>query len=1031
MHYFHLLFAFLLFSFETTAQHLPAALQKPVEDPQACFTNLDTHNGLSSNTITCLLQDGNNYIWIGTTGGLNKYDGRKFKIYGKNPFDTSGLKSGYITCSVKGLHGSVYIGTDKGLYIYVPEKDKFFPLDLSTENHPEKLPYVRAAILIKENLWIDTNKGILLKYNIKSNAVIFIEKHLKPRQPYYRYHSLFLDGKDNLWIAGRGINPYYYNLMNKKGYKLKIYDTGKNSDSKKHIKRNGATDYYEDENRNLFVLGTDGIFFYDHKNDTLIFQRRGTTYQIINDKNGNKWLGTAGGLIFYEKSTENTFLFKHKKHKKTSLAGNYVFKIMEDNFGNIWLGTDNGISIYEKKQYNVKPFTEIPGVVNSPGGQTVTAVAEDKNGNLWLGYAESGLDYFNRKNKTFLHIKKEDKKGLADNHISCLYFDNDGDLYIGLWSGTGFQILNINTGIFQLYTRNKIRKTEDWYNDFAEDDSGRLFVGFWGADGLTTFDKSKGKFTAFYKNKLKHQENSRLITKIYKYKDGTFWIGTTDGGLHHFFPGPDTAISYFANRKNSHGLFSNKTNDITSDINGNIWIAGETLQKYIPAKDTFISYGDKNLPGNYVSVIADSAGKIWFTSETTGLFVLNPKTKKIKNFTYKNGLHTGFFTKAKAYLSDGKLFFGTKTGFIIISPGTFEAGYQLPKPFFGAFYANNKLKYFETAIPGRVVLRPDEKVFRMEINCTDMAKPAAYKYQYKLAGYDKSWLNLNTKDRTVRYSNLPSGDYKLIIRLGDNNGNWSDYKAAIPITVLSPFYKQWWFIVLNILAAGAVFVYVAYQREKELKQRYANLEIKQQLFRAQMNPHFLYNAMASIQNFLFKSETKTAVDYLSGFGRLFRYVLDNSKEEFIPLEKEMETLQLYLKLQQLRFPDKFSCEFNIDEDLVTDLVLIPPMLAQPIIENALEHGIFPKKGKGHITISFTKLKSSLQLKIQDNGLGFYHKKHEKKKHKSSALEITKSRLRLLEKKYKYKSSFEIKQTRDETGNVNGTVVRFKLPLVYC
>ncbi len=1030
MRCFLLSFVFALLWSPVFAQHLPLSVISPTEDPQVRFKNLDTHNGLSSNTITSLLQDNKGYIWIGTTDGLNKYDGRKFKVYRKNPFDTTGLTSGYITCLLKDLKGKIYVGTDKGFYIYIPKKDLFEPLDLHIENHTGKRPYVRAAILIDGDIWIDTNKGILLKYNTKTGKSHFVVKHKNPNQPYYRYHSLFLDSKKNLWIAGRSMAPYYYNLNSEKGHKLRVFEPDLIKGETKYFKRNDATDYYEDEKQNIFILGTDGIFYYDFDNDTIIFQRSGTTYEMMSDKAGNLWFATANGLIFYEKSSGKSYLYKHQKHNKVSLASNYVFKILEDNFGNLWLGTDNGISILKKRNNSIKSFVEIPGIENSPGGQSVSAVAEDKDGNLWIGYEEDGLDYFNRKKKTFLHIKKNNKKSLADNHISCLYIDKDDDLYIGLWSGAGFQIYNTKTETFNLYRKNKKNRTEDWYTDFAEDNTGKMFIGFWGADGLAGFDKKSGRFTAFYEEKFERLNESRLITRIFKNNDGTFWIGTTEGGLHRFFPKHDTAISYFSDDDNARGLFSNKINDITSDLDGNIWIAGEALQKYIPSKDTFIIYGKKNLPDNLVSIIADSSGNIWCASKMHGLFVLNAKTGKIKNLNSKGELLTDYFTKARAYMKDGKLFFGTKSGFHIISPESINTNIKLPEPFFGAFYVNNILKYFEKTIPERIILKPDEKIFWMEVNCSDMAQAGNYIYQYKLDGYDETWVDLNTKDRTIRYSNLQSGDYKLTVRLGDNNGNWSAHTASIPITVLSPFYKRWWFILMILLSAASIFVYIVYQRENEFKLRYANLEIQQQLFRVQMNPHFLYNAMASIQNYLFKSETKMAVNYLSSFGRLFRNVLDNSKEEFIQMEKELETLRLYLYLQQLRFPGEFSYVFNIDEELETDLVLIPPMLAQPIIENALEHGIFPKKGKGHITIDFTKFKSYIELKIQDNGLGFYHKKQEQKNHKSSALQITKSRLRLLEKKYKYKSSFEIKELKDDKGKVKGTVVKFYLPLIY-
>jgi len=220
-------------------------------------------------------------------------------------------------------------------------------------------------------------------------------------------------------------------------------------------------------------------------------------------------------------------------------------------------------------------------------------------------------------------------------------------------------------------------------------------------------------------------------------------------------------------------------------------------------------------------------------------------------------------------------------------------------------------------------------------------------------------------------------------------------------------------------------------RQNKLKTEQQMLSLQQKLFRSQMNPHFIFNSLASIQNFVVKQDSKKASIYLSRFSELVRSILDNSTQEYIPFEKEVSTIENYLELQKVRFPDKFDYSIHVDEKIDVEGVLIPPMLAQPFIENSIEHGIKHKKAKGNIHIRFTLKNNMIVFEVEDDGVGrekardILYKMN--KEHKSLATAITRERIQVLNKKLKKKIKFHILDLKNAENEPSGTIVKIKIP----
>ncbi|HEY9114403.1 MAG TPA: tetratricopeptide repeat protein [Bacteroidales bacterium] len=239
----------------------------------------------------------------------------------------------------------------------------------------------------------------------------------------------------------------------------------------------------------------------------------------------------------------------------------------------------------------------------------------------------------------------------------------------------------------------------------------------------------------------------------------------------------------------------------------------------------------------------------------------------------------------------------------------------------------------------------------------------------------------------------------------------------------------------SIAVGGFIVVFflliVLYLRQNRLKAIHEKIMIQQKLLRSQMNPHFIFNSMASIQNYIIDEKPEKANIYLARFAKLMRNILDSSAEEFVPLASELSTIENYLELQKVRYHNMFNYSFEIDERIDVESVMIPPMLAQPFIENSIEHGFRHKKDKGNMKISFKLNGELIHFEVEDDGIGRQKSQEIKvlqnENYKSMATLITLERINILNKKMKTKILLKIEDLKNEIGNPLGTRVIFDIP----
>ena len=307
-------------------------------------------------------------------------------------------------------------------------------------------------------------------------------------------------------------------------------------------------------------------------------------------------------------------------------------------------------------------------------------------------------------------------------------------------------------------------------------------------------------------------------------------------------------------------------------------------------------------------------------------------------------------------------------------------------------------------------------------------------YYYRLEGVDKDWLPAD-QDQAAHYNQLQNGDYRFMVKCINRDGLVSDKITFLLISVKPPFWKTWWFYLLSILLIALLVLFIfkklaERRKEKELlkmnyQKQIAAMEMK--TLRAQMNPHFIFNSLNSIDTFILKNESDNASDYLDKFSRLVRLILDNSRSEWVLLESELKALELYIELESVRFENAFSYTINIDPSVSPSSVMLPPLIIQPYVENAIWHGLMHRKEPGsRISITISKKEDNLQIEISDNGVGreaaskLKGKKNEL--HKSHGMKITAERLSVVNDIYHVNAGVIVTDMLNDLGGSAGTKV---------
>ena len=355
-----------------------------------------------------------------------------------------------------------------------------------------------------------------------------------------------------------------------------------------------------------------------------------------------------------------------------------------------------------------------------------------------------------------------------------------------------------------------------------------------------------------------------------------------------------------------------------------------------------------------------------------------------------------------------------------------KAPVKKPLLFFSGFMVND-------TIPGNLdeagVYSSDERKFRFVISSPTLRNKENIRYHYQLLGYDDAWFTGDYFDNEIVYNALAPGDYTLFVK-AENSGVFSDV-ISYSFTITAPFYTRWWFVGTVVIILLLV-VTMIYRYRLQLQERKAKLENELAASRltaiqSQMNPHFIFNSLNSIQDLVLKRDVDNSYTFITKFSNLVRRTLNYSDKDFIEFSQEIKLLELYLSLEKLRF--KEDLEFEIRTNGIDDL-LIPPMLIQPFIENALLHGLLHKEGRKKLIVSF-ELNEHLTCTIEDNGIGREKsreiKNRQRAEHESFSGEAIRKRFSILSRLFQSELGYEYEDLYEGERAI-GTRVKLTIPV---
>ena len=949
----------------------------PALNAQPAVVKLYTVNdGLPSTETGAACQDKYGYLWVSTTGGFSRFDGRQFVNYSLAD-GLPALNGNYI---FQDSHERLWLGTGAGISQFKNSRFITYPTNDSLNIH-----YVSNFTETKDKqLWAFTDKGVykfndsvwekqILYPRFRSNSCINMIETNGELYVIYR-EDILCRTKDAKWIHIAFIHDgSILNSVTTKDNQIYV-GTGKN--------------IYEVRNHRLITL------YESNKAESNFFS------SFLVDSKKRLWLA---GNDYLKISIPGDF-----RHFPDSIRNQYgyIFSIKEDSSGNVWLGSRKGLVKIKNIAYTVVDKDEIP----SDGLFNIIPLPDNR---LIFSYGtKSGLlVYQDSYCRQIMPPPLPGNKNYYNDPVDAYTFDEKNSL----WMITRFRkFLHFNGNILEDFSSALHLSTLEYIYDVAYIKNRHQF--FICADSTLLYGSSL-KLTTFIPN------NTSIPimkpTRVHEIANGLVLLFIEGKGLYcidaanNLISLTDGAnFNYPGNGLQSAVCFSNETND-------NFWmsIPGFGLYEYgfsknkLPFLKNYFTVKNGLQSNNILSLTNDRQNRLWVvTSKGLDILQLNYLGKwEVFNYATTDELtFNGSYYEKLITDAVGNVWLSSPNKILKFNSANIKLHKEPPRMIIEKVSLSFKetdwskstdslYSYYQ--LPYNPVLKYNQNSLSIFFNAIDLFTTNSYpEYSYKLLPLDTSWsIPFNTK--SVSFAQLPAGKYRFIVRAKDMASGWSQ-PAVFFFTITPSFWNRWWFRIIIIVIAASVIISIFRARIKKIRQdsfienQLKELEMK--ALKAQMNPHFIYNALNSIQALIANDKKAEGIHYIGSFSRLLRQVLDNSENNVISLDKELETIGFYIQLESLRLDLKLQYKKIIPENIVAEFEKIPPLILQPFVENALWHGLSNKEGEKEIKIRVSTMNEWLVCDITDNGIGRVKaeelKKNSRLIHQSKAIDITRKRL---------------------------------------
>lgn len=1012
--------------------------------------NMNIQKGLSQNTIYCMTQDNKGFMWFGTWDGLNRYDAYNFLIYNR--------EQGLSNEAVRALFqdgDSIYVGTENGLNIIRLSTGQITSY-YSIPGDSNSLSNNWINHIYKDHagtIWLSTASGLSeFQKNTHRFRQVFSRDYGNPLRSNHM-NMMAQDKHDNYWIAT--------------SYGLVFYDPVRQSLTRYfHIPAdetslpdNHVNCILFDENQTLWIGTKSGLAHFDPiagkfekievPGDTEKIATAKEVLSLMAEPGKGIWVGTNGnGLLFYSFADKKISHFVHIPNRLYSLSDNRIYSIFKDNNNNIWVGTFNGLNRLDRETPKFRSYRNNSEFSNSLSNNSVWCFIEDKPNVIWIG-TDDGINIFDKVNNNYSFIRKMpgNENSLSGNEVRSMLKDQKGRYWIGT-RNSGLNCYLPSKGKYLHYLwdpKNPQSLSNNYVTDIQDDSLGNIWVA---TDyGLGKLDDQSQQFQNYFASN--NDTNALLDNKIYDLlidSHHQLWICTGKGLMRYRYSSDDFERFILPEAtENSTLVMTNKFFSISEGKDGYFWIGtrGGGLVKFDPEKRSFQVFTEKDgLPNNVTyKAIEDRTGNVWIITNW-GLSRYNTNENNFTNYDVTDGLQSNEFNlNAGMITHDGELYFGGMSGFSAFYPGEIKVNRKAPEVRITAFKKYHVVQTRNIHSGDTIVLNHDDNFFTFEFSALDYTNPAKNKYRFMLENYNADWIDRNADKRFAEYARVSPGTYRFKVIAANSDGFWNDQGASMVIIIKPAWYATWIFRFVAFMMGVAIVYLLVYLRMRnirnkhEIEKKYIAFEkqlyeLEQKALQLQMNPHFLFNSLNSIQSFVVNNDIDNAIHYLSKFSQLMRRTLSNSRESYIPLRDELQALQLYLDIESLRFYGKFEYEIKLDPEIDDSFIEIPPMILQPYVENAIVHGLMHSKNTGHLKIEINMLDDNILCVIEDDGIGREKAAEIRREsgieRKSQGMLITKERLDILNQHTKDIYTVNVIDLKDEAGKACGTRVEVRI-----
>ena len=808
------------------------------------FRHLAIEDGLSQSSVHSLLQDRQGFIWLGTQDGLNRYDGREFKVWKTDADAVVTLSDPYVTCLVDDPDGNFWVGAESSGFGHFDTRRWQFDVVIAgpdSEGGETSSNYEVTDLVLDDAgmVWVGTASHGLLRYD--------------PREEKLRrwghdsalgsdsINALLLDGDQHLIVAS---NRKLVRMHRQTWVMTQL----KAADD--HLAAATVT------TANDLAATADGSIWL--ATDVGLARLEGDTWRhlltadqlessvldigvtcLTTAPDGSLWLGGLG-VVRYEPDTGDHLVLGPDLGDDEALPTDRIQVLMLDASGVVWVGHDLGVSLLDtnaKRFYHLKHEVDAE---NTLSHNTVWGIQEDREGQVWIT-TQHGVNRWdpNTGHYQVFYADSERSDRPGSNRYTSVFADRQGRIWFGGGNG-GLDVHDLDTGRFRTFEQDSTGRhgaPSLRVYDQAETPDGRIWQATY--HGLQSYDPVTDVFTAHFLDAASIYNTGGLPCKAIEIgPDGIIWLGTSGDGVWRLDPVGRTRRVYRHRDDDRTSLCSDVVLSLLRGHDGRIWVGtGAGLNCIDPVAGTSMRFTEKNgLPNNTIYALAeDGAGTIW-ASSNLGLVRLAADLSSLDHFQVRDGCQSNEFNMGAAHLgASGRMYFGGINGLNVFYPEDIVPNTYLPRVLVTDFSINNQSIRLGQANRGRQLLdRPIELTESLTLDHRDhvlsfgfaalhYAAPEKIQYQYMLDGFDEAWAEAGNRNHAT-YTNLPPGDYVFRVRATNSDGVWNDEGASLAIEIAPPFWKTPWFLTLAALLALSAVNGVIRYRTRLMKVRTAELE---------------------------------------------------------------------------------------------------------------------------------------------------------------------------------------------------------------